>query len=125
MECTAGTWDFDLATGLVKIGPTSATIGSLRFPEREVPLAELEGYLHGEDRDGLSAALRELLDDGREAGQRGAQRLLRAHRGFGLADTRLEDAGAVEGEGVHGGGVGVREGKGHLNTAVGVAGSAA
>lgn len=63
MECTAGTWDFDLATGLVKIGPTGATIGSLRFPEREVPLAELEGHLHGEDRDGLSAALRDLLDD--------------------------------------------------------------
>ena len=62
MECTAGTWDFDLATGLVKIGPAGAAIGSLRFPDREVPLAELEGYLHGEDRDGLSAALRALLD---------------------------------------------------------------
>ena len=62
MNLTVGTWDFDLATGLVKIGPTGAAIGSLRFPDREVPLAELEGHLHGDDREGLSAAIRALLD---------------------------------------------------------------
>jgi signal transduction histidine kinase len=62
MKCAVGTWDFDLATGLAKIGPAGAAIGPLRFPDREVPLAELEGYLHGDDREGLSAALRCLLD---------------------------------------------------------------
>jgi signal transduction histidine kinase len=57
MEYIIGTWDFDLATGLVRIGPPGAAVGAFRFPEREVPLAELEGHLHGDDRNGLSAAL--------------------------------------------------------------------
>lgn len=58
MEHTVGTWDFDLATGLVKIGPKGAAIGALRFPDGHVPLAELEGHLHGDDRESLSAALK-------------------------------------------------------------------
>lgn len=62
MEYAIGTWDFDLATGLLKIGPAGAAIGALRFPDGEVPLAELEGHLHGDDREGLSEALHGLLD---------------------------------------------------------------
>lgn len=62
MEYAVGTWDFDLATGLLKIGPAGAAIGALRFPDGEVPLAELEGHLHGDDREGLSEALHGLLD---------------------------------------------------------------
>lgn len=57
MEHAVGTWDFDLATGLVRIGPKGAAIGAVRFPDGPVPLAELEGHLHGADREGLSALL--------------------------------------------------------------------
>jgi light-regulated signal transduction histidine kinase (bacteriophytochrome) len=57
MKHFIGTWDFDLTTGLVKIGPTGAVVGALRFPDGQVPLAELEGHLHGEDREALSSAL--------------------------------------------------------------------
>jgi len=57
MEYTVGTWDVDLDTRLVKLGPQRAAIGSLRLPDRALPLAELEGHLHGEDREALALAI--------------------------------------------------------------------
>lgn len=62
MEYAVGTWDADLETGLVKIGPEGAAIGTLRLPQGQLPLAELEGHLHGDDREGLSSAILALID---------------------------------------------------------------
>lgn len=62
MENTVGTWDFDLTTSLLTVGPDGAAIGSLRLPGKQQPLAELEGHLHGDDREALSAALFSLID---------------------------------------------------------------
>jgi signal transduction histidine kinase len=61
MEYTVGTWDVDLETQLVAVGPKRGAIGSLRLPERALPLAELEGHLHGEDREALAAAILALI----------------------------------------------------------------
>jgi signal transduction histidine kinase len=63
MENAFGTWDFDLATGLMAIGPEGGAIGSLRLPDGPLPLAELEGHLHGDDREGLSSAIFDLIGD--------------------------------------------------------------
>lgn len=62
MENAVGTWDVDLQTRLVAVGPEGGTIGSLRLPSRPLPLAELEGHLHGEDREALAAAIFALID---------------------------------------------------------------
>lgn len=62
MECTVGTWDADLETGLVTIGPEGAEIEGLRLPGGQVPLAALEGHLHDDDRQGLSTAVLSLID---------------------------------------------------------------
>lgn len=62
MEYAVGTWDFDLTTGLLTIGPDGASIGALRLPGGQLPLAELEGHLHGDDRESLSAAIFALID---------------------------------------------------------------
>jgi signal transduction histidine kinase len=57
MDHTVGTWDVDLDTRLVRLGPRHAAIGSLRLPDGALPLAELEGHLHGEDREALELAV--------------------------------------------------------------------
>jgi light-regulated signal transduction histidine kinase (bacteriophytochrome) len=62
MEYAVGPWDVDLQTRLVSIGPAGGAIGSLRLPERALPLAELEGHLHGEDREALASAIFALID---------------------------------------------------------------
>ena len=62
MEHVVGTWDFDLKTGLLTIGPEGGAIGALLLPHGQLPLAELEGHLHGDDRESLSAALFALVD---------------------------------------------------------------
>lgn len=61
MENAVGTWDVDLETRLVRIGPERGAIGSLRLPDRPLPLAELEGHLHGEDREALASAIFALI----------------------------------------------------------------
>ena len=62
MEYALGTWDFDLETGIMAIGPEGAAIGSLRLPRGPLSLAQLEGHLHGEDREALSTAIFALID---------------------------------------------------------------
>lgn len=62
MEYTVGTWDFDLKTSLLTVGPEGAAIGSLRLPSKPLPLAELEGHLLGDDREALSSAIFALID---------------------------------------------------------------
>lgn len=64
MEYTVGTWDVDLQTRLVTVGPEGGAIGSLPLPARPLPLAELEGHLHGEDREALAAAIFALIGGG-------------------------------------------------------------
>lgn len=61
MKYAIGTWDVDLETRLVRIGPEPGAIGSLPLPERPLPLAELEGHLHGDDREALASAISDLL----------------------------------------------------------------
>src|SRR5689334_13459814 len=61
MEYAAGTWDVDLQTRLVTVHPEGGAIGSLQLSSRPLPLAELEGHLHGEDREALAAAIFALI----------------------------------------------------------------
>ena len=62
MEYAVGTWDVDLQTRLVTVGPKHGAIGALPLPERPLPLPELEGHLHGDDREALAAAIFALID---------------------------------------------------------------
>ncbi|MGV3550571.1 sensor histidine kinase [Rhizobium sp.] len=61
MQYAFGTWDFDFKTGLLTVGPQGASIGKLKLPGGQLPLAELEGHLHGDDREGLSSAIAALI----------------------------------------------------------------
>lgn len=61
MECALGTWDVDLETGLVTIGPADAAIGTLRLPVGAVAATELEEHLHVEDRDAFADTLASFL----------------------------------------------------------------
>lgn len=61
MDYTVGTWDFDLRTSLLTVGPEGAAIGSLRLPSKQMPLAELEGHLHGDDREAMSSTILALI----------------------------------------------------------------
>lgn len=64
MECEIGTWDADLDTGLVTIGPAGAAIGALRLPAGPVQAAALVEHVHSEDRDALARAVMSFLASG-------------------------------------------------------------
>lgn len=63
MEHAVGTWDFDLKTGLLALGPDGASIGGLRLTDGQISLAELEGHVHGDDRQSLSSAVAALIEN--------------------------------------------------------------
>lgn len=62
MENAVGIWDFDRETGLMKIGPEGAAVGTLRMPAGKQSPSDLLSILHPADHEKLSLALQAWID---------------------------------------------------------------
>lgn len=66
MDCTVGTWDFELSTGLLAVHAGGETAARLGLPGDPVRAADVGSRLHPDDAEGLAAAVG-AMDDGRPA----------------------------------------------------------